>query len=160
MGTEATYPTLSIERLLPDSRWDTNPTRLAFRQKLAALTYWALYPDKATVPTLVVRDEYLGWVVEEPLCRIDYYGVTFDYLVPTEDTDPEVLQINILETENDGGEYANHWLDFEVNAVAYKNLSVLAVPRCCQKRKGTQDRHKVNEGVLERESALQVSNSR
>jgi hypothetical protein len=28
---------------------------------------------------------------------IDYYGVTFDHLVPPDDTNPEVLQINIVE---------------------------------------------------------------
>lgn len=28
---------------------------------------------------------------------IDYYGVTFDHLVPADDTNPEVLQMNIIE---------------------------------------------------------------
>lgn len=86
-----------------------------------------------------------------PLSRIDYYGVTFDHLVPAGDTDPEVLQINIIETDDDCGDYANRWLPFEVNAKEYKDRAVLAVPRCCQNRKGTQDRRKVNESVTDRE---------
>jgi hypothetical protein len=39
---------------------------------------------------------------------IDYYGVTFDHLVPADDTNPEVLQINIIEIEEDNGVYAKY----------------------------------------------------
>ncbi|RSL57091.1 hypothetical protein CEP54_008501 [Fusarium duplospermum] len=39
----------------------------------------------------------------KPWTRIDYYGVTFDHLVPSDDTDPEVLQINIIEMDHDEG---------------------------------------------------------
>jgi hypothetical protein len=85
------------------------------------------------------------------ISRIDYYGVTFDHLVPAGDPDPEVLQINIIETEDDSGAYANKWLPFKVDAAKYKGQMVLAVPRCCQKRKGTQDRRRINESVAERE---------
>ncbi|KAK8092300.1 uncharacterized protein PG998_014330 [Apiospora kogelbergensis] len=51
---------------------------------------------------LIVRDEYLGWVDQKN--EIDYYGVTFDHLVPTDDYFPEVLQINICEIDVDQGE--------------------------------------------------------
>jgi hypothetical protein len=37
---------------------------------------------------------------------IDYYGVTFDYLVSVDDTNPEVLQTNIVEIEDDADVYA------------------------------------------------------
>lgn len=83
--------------------------------------------------------------------RIDYYGVTFDHLVPTDDLDPEVLQINIIEMDDDQGAYANEHLPFEVDPTEYTG-KVLAVPRCCQKRKGTQDRERVNVQVAERNS--------
>ena len=76
--------------------------------------------------------------------EIDYYGVTFDHLVPPDDEDPEVLQINIIEMDDDGGAYANEHLPFQVNAAEYTGRRVLAVPRCCQKRKGTQDRWRIN----------------
>ncbi|KAJ3547858.1 hypothetical protein NM208_g1288 [Fusarium decemcellulare] len=87
---------------------------------------------------MVVRDEYLGWVQEDPRpwTRIDYYGVTFDHIVPPGDTDPEVLQINIIEMDDDDGAYAKEHLPFSVDPTEYKGVKVLAVPRCCQKRKG------------------------
>lgn len=81
---------------------------------------------------------------------IDYYGVTFDYLVPADDTNPEVLQINIIEIEDDNGVYAKEWLLFEPEPSDFIGKKVLAVPRCFQKRKGTQDRQRVNQGVRDR----------
>ncbi|KAJ5579930.1 uncharacterized protein N7459_005915 [Penicillium hispanicum] len=99
---------------------------------------------------LVVRDEYLGWMPEKrPEELIDYYGVTFDHLVPADDPNPEVLQINIIEIEDDNGVYANTWLSFAVDPKDFTGKKVLAVPRCCQKRKGTQDRWRVN-GLVDR----------
>ncbi|MCJ1325455.1 hypothetical protein MMC10_002118 [Thelotrema lepadinum] len=101
---------------------------------------------------LVVRDEYLAWMAEaRPERKINYYGVTFDHLVPTDDLDPEVLQINIIEMENDDGVYALEGLPFEVDVEEFRGKKVLAVPRCCQKRKGTQDRRRINVGVKERD---------
>lgn len=75
---------------------------------------------------------------------IDYYGVTFDHLVPSNDLGPEVLQLNIIQMDDDNGEYANTYLPFQVDPVDFTGKKVLAVPRCCQKRKGTQDRPRVN----------------
>ena len=72
--------------------------------------------------------------------QIDYYGVTFDHLVPADDPYPEVLQVNIIAIEDDNGVYANTWLLFAVDPADLIGKKVLAVPRCCQKRKGTQDR--------------------
>jgi hypothetical protein len=78
---------------------------------------------------------------------IDYYRDTSDHLVPIDDTDPEVLQINIFEIEDDGGIYANNSSCFEIDPVDYIRMKVLALPRYCQKRKGTTDRMRVNDGV-------------
>jgi hypothetical protein len=78
---------------------------------------------------------------------IDYYGVTFDHLVQADDTDPELLQINIVEIEDDGGAYANKYNPFDIDPVEYIGQKVLAVPRCCQKRNGTTDQRRVNDGV-------------
>lgn len=52
-----------------------------------------------------------------PFSYIDYYGVTFDHLVPGNDLNPEVLVINIIEVDNDGlyadgGIFANEVLLF------------------------------------------------
>lgn len=83
--------------------------------------------------------------------HIDYYGVTFDHLVPADNPNPKVLQINIIEMDNDGGAYANEHLRFAVDPAEYTGKKVLAVPRCCQKRKGTQDCKRVNSSVAERD---------
>ncbi|KAI1146476.1 hypothetical protein F4825DRAFT_456453 [Nemania diffusa] len=153
-------PLTAVQKLLPEVVWrlDTTIGRLVFPQpagpELAKLTFRAIYgrdPRPDTVDDLVVRDEYLGWLANVvPHQNIDYYGVTFDHLVPEDDTDPEVLQININETDEDDAAYANKYLPFAVDAAEYRGQKVLAVPRCCQIRKGTQDRGRVNDGVKDR----------
>jgi hypothetical protein len=101
---------------------------------------------------LTVRDEYLAWVMEgrrpleqdhncwngclilletdhHPFSHIDYYGITFDHIVPADDPDPEVPAINIIEVDNDGGvyadggKYANDVLLFSVNPTDYREES-------------------------------------
>ncbi|KAL7919835.1 hypothetical protein ACQKWADRAFT_300189 [Trichoderma austrokoningii] len=42
----------------------------------------------------------------------------------------------------------------------YKGKMVLAVPRCCQKRKGKSDRARVNEAVLQREENWEALRAR
>jgi len=82
--------------------------------------------------------------------------VTFDYKVPENETNPEVLAVNIIEMEEDSGEYANgveyakKHLRLQVNAEEYIGTKVLAVPRCCQWKKGTQDRARINSDVQSR----------
>ena len=83
--------------------------------------------------------------------RIDYYGVTFDHFVSPDDPDPEVLAINIIEMENDGGAFANEVLSFSIDSKEYAGKRILAVPRCCQIKKGTQDRKRINGLVAERD---------
>lgn len=71
-----------------------------------------------------------------------------------------MLQINIIELETDGGPfadggaYANEYLLFTVVPADYTGKKVLAVPRCCQKRKGTQDRARVNSSVAKRDARM------
>ena len=89
--------------------------------------------------------------INRPTSEIDYYGVTFDHLVPTDDYFPEVLQINICEIDVDQGEYANTYLPFPVDPADYIGKKILAVPRCCQKRKGSTDRSRVNGSVTHKE---------
>lgn len=87
---------------------------------------------------------------------IDYYGVTFDNKVPENETNPEVLALNIIELEEKSGDYANgiefaqKYLRLQVNAEEHIGTKVLAVPRCCQWKKGTQDRARINADVLRR----------
>lgn len=87
--------------------------------------------------------------------QFNYYGITFDHNIPPNDSNPETLQINILETEHDDGAYANSGLQFHIDAAAYTaRKHILAVPRCCQKRKGTTDRKRINEGVQTRHAQM------
>lgn len=83
--------------------------------------------------------------------EIDYYGVTFDHLVPADDPNPEVLQININEMDDDEGAYANKYLPFAVDWREFTGKRILAVPRCCQLRKGTTDQLRINDGVNRRD---------
>jgi len=87
---------------------------------------------------------------------IDYYGVTFDHLVPATDTNPEVLQLNIVEIEDDNGIYANQYNSFSIDPVEYIGKKVLAVPRCCQKRKGTTDQRRINDAVNARDKRVSI----
>ena len=91
--------------------------------------------------------EYRGSVKE-----IDYYGVTFDHLLDDVDgdgDDPEVLQINIIETKYDSAAYANKYSQLQIDPREYSPHAqrVLAVHRCCTTRRGTTDRRRVNECV-------------
>lgn len=65
---------VSINKLLPGIQWHTDIESLVFPQPastgLARLTYQNLYKHEVCQEVLgdmVIRDEYLGWVVEEPL---------------------------------------------------------------------------------------------
>ena len=81
---------------------------------------------------------------------IDYYGVTFDHLVPKDDSNPEVLQINIVEIEDDADIYAKKYNKIIINPADYIEKQVLAAPRYCSTRTGTSDRDKINGAVSER----------
>lgn len=71
-----------------------------------------------------------------------------------------MLAINIVEVDSsdgiyaDGGIYANKVLLFSVDPREYTGKKVLAVPRCCQYKKGTQDRDRINSEVEERDSKI------
>ncbi|KAH7009388.1 uncharacterized protein B0I36DRAFT_335030 [Microdochium trichocladiopsis] len=151
-------PLVSIAKLFPDTPWDVSSVPAPFPQlagrRLAELTYEKIYGQRYRPDIegdLVVRDEYLGWVPRRS--EIDYYGVTFDHLIPAHDQDPEVLQINIIEMDEDKGAYANQYLPFHVDWKDYAGKRILAVPRCCQRRIGSTDRRKINDGVNWRDNA-------
>ncbi|TLS25375.1 hypothetical protein PpBr36_06811 [Pyricularia pennisetigena] len=162
-------PLISIQRLIPKAQWHqdflTRPTPQVPAPDFARLTYRTIYgcdPQPEVPDDLVIRHEYCGWISKPPLPieGFDYYGVTFDHLVPADDTNPEVLHINIIELEAKEGlyanglNYANENLSFKVDPLSYLGEKVLAVPRCCQKRKGTKDRKRINEEVLYQENWL------
>lgn len=55
-----------------------------------------------------------------------------------------------------GAAYVNEHLLFPIDPSDYAGKKVLAVPRCCQKRKGSQDRLRINSGVAERDDELKA----
>jgi hypothetical protein len=65
-----------------------------------------------------------------------------------------VLAISIIEVDNDGGAFANKVLSFQIDPTEYTGKKVLAVPRCCQHKKGTQDRRRWNSLVAERDREI------
>ncbi|KAH8716952.1 hypothetical protein GQ44DRAFT_395440 [Phaeosphaeriaceae sp. PMI808] len=150
-------PLETIQKLRPDVAWHPlKPFPQPAGRTLASLAHQTLYgEDDVCSPKgdLPIRHEYLAWAMEgrRPLDYIDYYGVTFDYLVPADDTNPEVLVISIIEVDNDGGEFANKHLSFLVDPTEYTGKKVLAVPRCCQVKKGTKDRWRISSLVAERD---------
>ena len=94
-------------------------------------------------------------IVKYCFSYIDYYGVTFDHLVPADDPNLEVLAISIIEVDNDGGAFANNNLLLQIDPTEYTRKKVLAVPRCCQVKQGTQDRQRCNTEVAERDEEIQ-----
>ncbi|TVY14154.1 hypothetical protein LARI1_G007782 [Lachnellula arida] len=152
-------PLIAIQKLLPKVSWHTPNHSPIFPlpggpelAKLAFKTIYCREVDPDVPGDMVIRDEYKGWLREaRPDVMIDYYGITFDHLVPIDDIDPEVLQINIMEIEDDGGIYANKYSRFRIDPADYTGKKVLALPRCCQTRKGTTDRRRVNEAVNTRD---------
>ncbi|KAM6486692.1 hypothetical protein HDV62DRAFT_227038 [Trichoderma sp. SZMC 28011] len=81
-------PLASIQKLLPDESRNSSEFPPSYPQpsgpSLAKLAYRAIYgsdPRLDIENDLVVRDEYLGWI-RQTIDQIDYYGVTFDHLVP------------------------------------------------------------------------------
>lgn len=177
-------PLETIRKALPDEVWHPpKPFPQPGGLQLARLTYQSLFGSVGNNTALKIRDEYLAWVIEAGipqklvsiprydylmivrtnynyLSYFDYYGVTFDHLIQEDDTDPEVLVINIIEVDGgggayaDGGIYAQEVLSFPVDPREYTGRKVLAVPRCCQRKKGTQDRKLINQQVAERESLV------
>ncbi|KAL2208172.1 hypothetical protein CC79DRAFT_813286 [Sarocladium strictum] len=142
-------PLASIKRLVPDVEWHVDVIRTDIWQPaaeaLARVTFKNIYkrdPQPDIDEDLKVRDEMLGWIHHQS--AIDTYGVTFDHLVPPGENWPEFLQINIIDMDEDEGEYANEVLPFEVDSDDFVGKKVLAVPRCCQKRKGSTDRARIN----------------
>ncbi|KAF5606324.1 arginine deiminase type-3 [Fusarium subglutinans] len=120
-------PLSSINKLLPGVEWQLEgvfrPSLQTAGPELARVVFRTVYGHDIRPEIdgdMVVRDEYLGWVQEDPRpWTIDYYGVTFDHLVPAGERDPEVLQVNIIEMEEDEGAYAKEHLPFTVDPAEY-----------------------------------------
>ncbi|KAL5117696.1 hypothetical protein ACEQ8H_004444 [Pleosporales sp. CAS-2024a] len=81
---------------LADSQW----TQTAAKKLVWAsgCTNWAV-DSKTGMNNMMYPD----W----QFCYIDYYGVTFDHLVPCDEPNPHVLAMSIFEVDDDGGAFAN-----------------------------------------------------
>ncbi|KAK2744017.1 hypothetical protein FQN57_004470 [Myotisia sp. PD_48] len=141
---------LAIQRLLPKAEWQRSPcfapdrSLLPAGSELANLAFRVLY-DRDVQPDIigdmVVRTETYQALVETPtVFIIDYYGVTFDHLVPAKDTYPETLQINIIEVEDDEGKSASKYLPFEVDPSDYVGKKFLLYQDAVKKGRGLQIR--------------------
>ncbi|KAM7193089.1 hypothetical protein V8F33_007961 [Rhypophila sp. PSN 637] len=157
-----------FERLFPDSpklpagpdctacsgnRGEAQRTFHEIGPLLAKLVFANLYGRDSNdeIPDdLVLRDEGHGWALKRGEAgenRITHYILTFDHLVPsTDDDDPEVLQLNLFVPSD--AQYS------KISLIQYfeDDDCVVLVPRCCQVRKGTTDRGRVNDAVKERKA--------
>lgn len=65
-------PLPAIEKLLPSRTWPNDPSKVVFPQPaandLAKMTYRAIYGQDVrpeVAGDIIVRDEYLGWVIDK-----------------------------------------------------------------------------------------------
>lgn len=105
-------------------------------------------------------------------CSEDEYGVTYDHLVSDSDSDPEVVQFNLVDptkllcpvlkrngqpmTNSDGAVLTEQdVLKIALDGDEYQDC-VVAVPRCCQVRRGKTDRARVNYLVKKRQATVDL----
>jgi hypothetical protein len=81
----------------------------------------------------------IHWVKRAERIRISDYGIIFDHLVPSTETNPEVLQLNVFEK----GDQESRKIPLD----QYSDENVVVLPRCCQVRVGSTDRRRVNSQV-------------
>ncbi|OCK77497.1 hypothetical protein K432DRAFT_304084, partial [Lepidopterella palustris CBS 459.81] len=60
---------------------------------------------------------------------INYYRVTFDYLIPANNLILEVLAISIIKVDNNRGTFTNKHLLFSVDPTEYTGKKVLTILR-------------------------------
>ncbi|MCJ1259360.1 hypothetical protein MMC24_007197 [Lignoscripta atroalba] len=75
------------------------------------------------------------------------FAIVFDHFVPSSDVDPEVLQLNIIDSQ-DQAQLQKYFKSIIIDRHDPKYFdSIIAVPRCCQTRVGSTDRGRVNDEV-------------
>ena len=81
-------PTIGVERLLPGVSWHTDTQYLEFPQpaagpELANLAFRVIYRREPEPEDVVIRNEYLGWVVEQPSTWANLICLSVPRLLPT-----------------------------------------------------------------------------
>ncbi|KAF2964885.1 hypothetical protein GQX73_g8682 [Xylaria multiplex] len=131
--------------------------------RLVQMAFRLLYsrnPDPATPSDMVPRHQYDIWrgatpdrvLLPEPMqrdyTRLEGYTITFDHLLgPGDEDDPETLMLNIIDP-NDPVR-ADHMTISKSPYTSGSEPVLLLVPRCCQVRKGTTDRRRINREIRE-----------
>ncbi|KAI1178933.1 hypothetical protein F4777DRAFT_40991 [Nemania sp. FL0916] len=119
--------------------------------RLIKMSFNLLYgrdPDPETPLDMVLRYQsyiFQGRTGDKPPEKdipISYY-FTFDHLVgPENDLDPDTLMLNLVDPND---HQHSQLVRFDVGPYTSGSEPVmLLVPRCCQTRKGTQDRGRIN----------------
>ncbi|KAI0535877.1 hypothetical protein GGR58DRAFT_515031 [Xylaria digitata] len=111
-------------------------------------------PDPRNPSDIVSRHQYDIWrgatadrvLLPEPI--LEGYAITFDHLLgPDDEGDPETLMLNIVDP-NDPPEADLITIDKSPYTSGHEPV-LLLIPRCCQVRKGTTDRRRINRGIRE-----------
>ncbi|KAI1171012.1 hypothetical protein F4777DRAFT_566894 [Nemania sp. FL0916] len=125
--------------------------------RLARIGFGLLYGrdvDPGNSSDMVPRHQYDVWRVATPDRVIlpepihEAYAITFDHLLgPEHEDDPETLMLNIVDP-NDDAEAKFITIDKSLYTSETEPV-LLLVPRCCQVRKGTTDRRRINREIRE-----------
>ncbi|KAI1299873.1 hypothetical protein F5Y03DRAFT_364995 [Xylaria venustula] len=125
--------------------------------RLVQMAFRLLYgrdPDPGNPSDMVPRHQYDVWrgatadrtLLPEPI--LEGYAITFDHLLgPDDEDDPETLMLNIVDP-NDPSR-ADHMTIDKSPYTSGPGPVLLLVPRCCQVRKGTTDRRRINREIRE-----------
>ncbi|KAI0102205.1 hypothetical protein GGR51DRAFT_298461 [Nemania sp. FL0031] len=125
--------------------------------ELARMTFRLLYgrdPDPGNPSDMVPRHQYDIWrgatadrvLLPEPI--LEGYAITFDHLLgPDDEDDPETLMLNIVDPNEPP--IADLITVDKSPYISKSEPVLLLVPRCCQVRKGTTDRRRINREIRE-----------
>ncbi|KAI3332454.1 hypothetical protein HD806DRAFT_480605 [Xylariaceae sp. AK1471] len=125
--------------------------------RLVQMAFRLLYgcdPDPGNPSDMVLRHQYDIWrgatadrvLLPEPI--LEGYAITFDHLLgPDDEDDPETLMLNILDPNDPL--IANFITIDKDPYTSGPEPVLLLVPRCCQARKGTTDRRRINREIRE-----------
>ncbi|KAI1146655.1 hypothetical protein F4825DRAFT_440057 [Nemania diffusa] len=147
-GTKMPTPKSSMDKATEFIKPGLQVAQMAFR------LLYGREPDPGNPSDMVPRHQYDIWrgatpdrvLLPEPI--LEAYAITFDHLLgPDDEDDPETLMLNIVDPNDP---LSADLITIDTSPyTSGSELVLLLVPRCCQIRKGTTDRRRINREVRE-----------